>query len=34
VIRKFIILAVMFWPALACQNSHRDFGGAETEAAR
>ena len=33
-IRKFIIVAVMFWLALAYQNSHRDFGGTKAETAR
>ena len=27
--RKFVIVAVMFWLALAYQNSHRDFGGSQ-----
>jgi hypothetical protein len=34
VIRKFIIVAVMFWLALAYHNSHRDFGGTKAETAR
>ena len=34
VMRKFVIVAVMFWLALAYQNSHRDFGGAKIEAVR
>ena len=28
VMRKFVIVAAVFWLALACQNSHRGFGGA------
>ena len=32
--RNFFIVAVMFWLALACQNSHRDFGGTKAETAR
>ena len=32
--RKFVIVAVMFWLALAYHNSHRDFGGAKIEAVR
>jgi hypothetical protein len=32
--RKFVIVAVMFWLALAYQNNHRDFGPARTEAVR
>jgi len=27
--RKFVIVAVMFWLALAYQNNHRDFGPAK-----
>ena len=34
VMRKFIIVGVMFWLALAYQNSHRDFGDPKLEAAR
>ena len=32
--RKFVIVAVMFWLALAYQNNHRDFGGVKIEAVR
>ena len=32
--RKFVIVAVMFWPALAHQNNHRDFGAVKIEAVR
>jgi hypothetical protein len=32
--RGFIIVAVMFWLALSCQNNHRDFGPAKVETAR
>ena len=28
--RKFVIVAVMFWPALASQNNHRDFGRSQS----
>ena len=34
VMRGFIIVAVMFWLALAYQNSHRDFGQPRIEAVR
>jgi hypothetical protein len=32
--RKFVIVAVMFWPALAYPNGHRDFDGDKIEAVR
>jgi len=32
--RQCIILAAMFWLALAYQNNHRDFGGRKIEAVR
>ena len=32
--REFVIVAVMFWLALAYQNNHRDFGAAKVEAVR
>ena len=32
--RKFVVVAVMFWLALACQNNHRDFGGVKIQAVR
>lgn len=32
--RKFVILAAMFWLALAYQHNHRSFGGATVEAVR
>ena len=32
--RKFVIVAVMFWLALSYQNNHRDFGLAKVEAVR
>ena len=32
--RKYVILAVMLWLALACQNNHRDFGGRKIEVVR
>jgi hypothetical protein len=32
--RKFVIVAVMFWLALAYQNNHRHFGGTKVEAVR
>jgi hypothetical protein len=32
--RKFFIVAVMFWLALAYQNNHRDFGPLRVEASR
>ena len=34
VMRNFVIVAVMFWLALAYQNNHRDFGPAKIEAVR
>jgi hypothetical protein len=34
VIRKFLIVAVMFWLAISYQNNHRDFGPAKVEAIR
>jgi hypothetical protein len=33
VMRKFFIVAVMFWLALSCQNNHRDFGPPDVAAA-
>lgn len=32
--RKFVIVAVMFWLALAYQNNHRDFGPVKVETVR
>ena len=32
--QKIVIVAVMFWLALACQNNRRDFGPAKVEAVR
>ena len=32
--RKFIIVAVMFWLAFAYQNNHRDFGAVKIEDVR
>ena len=32
--RKFVIVAVMFWLALAYQSNHRDFGGVKIQAVR
>lgn len=32
--RKYVVLAVMLWLALAYQNNHRDFGGRRIEAVR
>lgn len=32
--RKFLIVAVMFWLALSYQNNHRDFGGTRVEAVK
>jgi hypothetical protein len=34
VIRKFVIVAVLVWLALADQNNHRDFRPARVEAVR
>ncbi len=34
VMRNCTIVAVMFWVALACQNSHRDVGDVKIEAVR
>ena len=34
VMRKFVIVAVMFWLAFAYQNNHRDFGAVKIEAVR
>jgi hypothetical protein len=32
--RGLIVLVAMFWLALSCQNSHRDFGPARLETVR
>ena len=32
--RKFVVVAVMFWLALAHQNNYRDFGGVKIRAVR
>ena len=32
--RKFVIMAFMFWLARAYQNNHRDLGGVKIQAVR